>query len=263
MKPEMYTQFIEQLTHNLEADRRVWGLVACGSMAGTQHQPDEWSDHDFMVIVEPGAAEDFRNHLAWLPDAGEIVLVFRETQHAVKVVYPSGHLLEAAVFEPDEFPIVSLNAYRVLLDRADIAVEAARIQTQTTQRVQNGQHDDRHRFGQTLTNLLVGAGRYARGEKLSGHTFIKYYALGNLLPLLVKYGDTERRDIVDNLDVMRRFEFAFPAWGAELNAILLLEPPEAARQLLDLADRLLRDHLHDYPAAAVETIRRYLSDLPR
>lgn len=260
MKPQAYQQFIERLTRNLEADSRVLGLVACGSMAQNHHMPDAWSDHDFWVVAQPGTSESFRADLSWLPDHEEIVLSFRETSHGVKIVYREGHLLESAVFEPADLPSLRINAYRVLLDRSQVAEVMQRIAEQTAQTTSEWFQDDRHRFGQILTNLMVGVGRYARGEKLSGHAFIKQYALHNVLFLLAKYGDSARIETLDNLDPLRRFEFAFPEWGAEINAILLLEPPQAARQLLDLADRALRDRMTYYPAEGVTAIRRYLAE---
>lgn len=48
MDPNAYNQFTETLVGNLNRDERVLGLVAVGSMAATHHQPDEWSDHDFL-----------------------------------------------------------------------------------------------------------------------------------------------------------------------------------------------------------------------
>ncbi|MES1246605.1 MAG: hypothetical protein ABUS54_02900, partial [Actinomycetota bacterium] len=61
-------------------------LVAVGSMAERDSSPDAWSDHDFFVIAKPGEQERLRSQLGWLPEAGRIVLAFRETAHGVKVV---------------------------------------------------------------------------------------------------------------------------------------------------------------------------------
>ena len=97
-----YNRFTEELTRKLDDDPRVLGLVALGSMAQQDYQPDAWSDHDFFVITIQGVQEDMRQDLSWLPRADELVFQFRETEHGVKALYRGGHLLEFAVFNEDE-----------------------------------------------------------------------------------------------------------------------------------------------------------------
>ncbi len=252
MNPDAYQQFTEQLRKNLEKDDRVVGLVAFGSMAQTDHQPDEWSDHDFAVIVDSGQQDDFRQHLNWLPDSENIVFSHLETTHGLKVLYRSGHLIEFAVFDNEELYLARVNSYRVLLDRRNITgdLEKIRLASRSTPR------PDRYYIGQLLGHLQVGVGRYARGEKLSGHIFIKHYAVDDLLSLMEKYQpDTSR---LDNLDPFRRFEFVLPDIGAELNAILLLEPPQAAEELLTLFEREFQHRLPEYPQEAVRVVLNYI-----
>ncbi len=258
MNPKDYHQFTDTLIASLTADERVLGLVAAGSMAGTNHQPDAWSDHDFWIVTVPGAQEHFRTVYDWLPDAAGIVFAMRETGHGLKALYESGHLIEYAVFDPDELTVTRINAYRLLLDRADIAARLDAVRARTVEWSQSQRSDDGWLFGQFLTNLWVGVGRHRRGEKLSGHSFVKNQGIGHLLPLLVKHAPTERADLLDDIDPLRRFSFAFPELGAEINSLLLLETPACALGLLDLADRLLADRLPDYPAVAVAVIRRVI-----
>lgn len=253
MTPEQYHAFTEQLKQNLENDSRVIGLVAAGSMAQTHHQPDEWSDHDFFVIVESGQQEDFRQNLHWLPDSENIVLSYRETEHGLKVVFRNGHLIEFAVFDLQELRRVKVNAYRVLLDRNNIEQEVRQIQADSVSKPPS----DQFLVGQFLAHLMVGAGRYARGEQLSGHIFIKTYALTELLMLLAKHHDDVSR--LDNLDPLRRFEFVFPEIGQALNQILLLDPAQAAGKMLKLFEQQFANRLTDYPHEAVMVISDYLS----
>jgi hypothetical protein len=49
MDAEGYERFTGRLQDSLTADDRVLGLVALGSMARQDTQPDRWSDHDFFV----------------------------------------------------------------------------------------------------------------------------------------------------------------------------------------------------------------------
>jgi hypothetical protein len=53
MHLDAYNQFTQGLVDNLSANERVLGLVAVGSMAATHHQPDAWSDHDFLIVTTP------------------------------------------------------------------------------------------------------------------------------------------------------------------------------------------------------------------
>ena len=250
MNRQEYHAFTYQLQAVLQADERVMGLVAVGSMADISHAPDEWSDHDFFVITRQ--PEDFRSDLSWLPEATAILFSYRETAHGVKVVYDTGHLLEFAVFHPDELQLARVNDYRVLIDRADIRTTLAGLQQTTAQQATLA--DDHFLFGQLLTHLLVGTGRYARGEHLSGHIFIKHYAVADLLTLLARHLPTANHAELDNLDPFRRFERAYPVLGARINAALLLTPPQAAREILAMAEEHLA-HLPDYPGAALALLR--------
>ena len=94
-----YDAFAADLTAALEARPEVLGLVAAGSFASG---PDEWSDHDFLVIASPSATAALRADPSWLPHHERLVLHFRETAHGMKGVYDDGHLVEYAVFAPDE-----------------------------------------------------------------------------------------------------------------------------------------------------------------
>lgn len=257
-----YDAFTATLLANLRADPRVLGLIAAGSMAATDHAPDEYSDHDFWIVTEPGAQEHFRTVYDWLPHADAIGLVFRETAHGLKVLYTFGHLVEYAVFAPDELAITRLNSHRVLLDRADIAARVAEVVRRTAAEHTGQQADPAFHFGQFITNLWVGVGRHYRGEHLSGHKFVKFNAISHLLPLLATYVPARHPDRLDNIDPTRRFEQAYPALGAEINALLLWETPQAAAGLLALADRLLRAALPAYPVEAVAVVRRFIETPP-
>lgn len=113
MTPEAYSAFTEKLKESLSNDDRVLGLIAVGSMARVDYEPDQWSDHDFFVITRPGQQEFFRSNYSWLPPHRKIVFTFRETAHGVKVLYEDGHLLEFAVFDLEELYLARVNRVRV------------------------------------------------------------------------------------------------------------------------------------------------------
>jgi len=250
MDPEEYERFTRDLESRLEADPRVLGLVAVGSMARRDHLPDRWSDHDFFVVVAPGAQESFRSNLGWLPRHGEIAFSFRETAHGVKVVFRDGHLVEFAVFDPDELAVARINRYRALFDRERIGERLARVAAATAARA--SPPSDEWLVGQFLTNLLVGAGRHHRGERLSGRQLVETSALGHLVALLTKHTGSPETEKVDSLDPLRRFETAFPSLGRRLDAVVRLETPRAAGALLDIALEALPGRI---PSAAVAAVR--------
>ncbi|MEQ8677538.1 MAG: hypothetical protein RLP44_13935 [Aggregatilineales bacterium] len=249
-----YQQFTEQLRQSLEADSRVVGLVAAGSMANLARR-DRWSDHDFFVIVESGTQTDFRTNLQWLPDHERIVIAYQETEHGLKVIYDIGHVLEFAVFDMDELSLVKVNDYAVLLDRGNVAnvlVDVAQKSTEQTER------PDTYYWGQFLAHLIIGVGRYLRGEKTSGHMFVKVYALDDLLPLFVKYLDAPEKSRLDNLDVHRRFEAVFPQIADSLEQVLLLPVPQACLAYLELVKQSLGD-VEGFPAQGIQVAQDYIT----
>ncbi len=254
MTPEAYQEFTERLTENLRHDPRVLGLVAAGSMSRQDYQPDAYSDHDFFVIVQPGAQLEMRQNLAWLPDAAQIALAFQETAHGMKVVYENGHLLEFAVFDLQELLMARGNRVQVLLDKGDVAARVAQVVAQT----QAEETAVSHHVGQFITNLLVGVGRQRRGEQLSGHKFVKFNALHHLLPLLATHLPSANHSLLDNLDATRRFELAYPELGAEINELLLADTETAARGLLALAERELAAIWPEEMKRGTVVIRQFL-----
>jgi hypothetical protein len=260
MQLDQYRAFSATLTETLARDPRVVGLIALGSMAEQDYVPDQWSDHDFFVITAPGTQEAFRSDLSWLPDHGRIAFSFREDAHALRVIYDTGHILELVIFDEAEMDQAYANRYRVLIDRGAVTQRIAAAADRTAQRAQQGAGSDQLNMGMFLVNMLVGVGRYYRGERLSGHTFVKVYAQDHLLRLLAKYVPAPQHSLLDNLAPSRRFEQVYPELGAALDLIALLPPPAAATHLLDLAERSLSDSMPDFPAAHCAVVRRFLAD---
>jgi hypothetical protein len=254
MTPAEHQAFTARLVASLAADDGVLGLVTLGSTSGLPPAPDDFSDHDFFVVVRPGLQERYRTDLAWLPDAAEVAHSFRETAHGLKVLYRSGHLAEFAVFEPGELWLARVNRYAVPLDRAGLATRLAEVRAATVAAA-SAPPDERWQAGQLLTNLVVGAGRFARGERLSGHQLVRVGALHHLVPLLrgpLPAGASAR---LDDLDPFRRLEQALPAAAAELDAALRCPVPTAARALLAVA---LRARPELFAAEAVAAVERAL-----
>ena len=187
MNPQEYQAFTDALQRNLEPDLRVLGLMAAGSMAGCSHQPDEWSDHDFWMIVESDAVDWFAANTEWLPDNDHIVLFFRDAVHdGFTTIYESGHILEFAVSDHRGLLHAKINDHRLLIDRAGLAADLARMHNATNVEYNQILMDDRRLFGQFISNILIGIGRYRRGEKISSRQLITVSSLHALLRLMAE-----------------------------------------------------------------------------
>ena len=249
MHPDAYRAFTAELTDRLAADPRAIGLAAVGSMADRDYAPDEWSDHDFFVITQPGDQEELRADLSWLPRSETIALAFRETEHGLKVIYDDGHLLEFAVFDLDEIALAGVNRYRALLDRGGVEERMAHVAAHP-----RPPHDDVVLFGMLLSAALVAWGRAARGETLSGSFFV-LLGVTHLTRLLARHLPADAAPILDGLDPLRRFERVHPELGSELGAIVRLDPAEGGPALLDVLARELRGRLPSLPWAAADAVR--------
>jgi hypothetical protein len=246
--------FITALVTGLEADPHVVGLILVGSSAETTRR-DQWSDHDFLLVTDEGTPERYRTELTWLPESDQIGYWFRETPHGLKALYRSGLLVEFAVFDRAEFAGCAISHYSVPIDRGGIADMAAAIASRSLQ----PRAVDRLAEYRNLLSLLYSAtGRARRGERLSANVFVRNHATDHLLRLLRDLLPEDRRGQLDDLDVWRRFEKAEPGLGAEIDDALNRPVEEAARALLDIADRELRSRWPDCPSGESELIRRLL-----
>jgi len=256
MQADTYHTFTDQLTANLQNDNRVQGLVLLGSTANQSHPPDQWSDHDFFVITASGEQEDFRTRFDWLPDHDDIVLTVRETAHGLKVLYASGHLLEYAVFDLAEIALAKANDYRVAFDRGGVDAAMQAIVT-TPDAITYTPDNLRRDVAMFLCLLVVGAGRVARGEAISGQVFIRAYALSHLLAALTYVLEASDAAHLDNLDPYRRFERVFPQIGAEISIALNHDPIATALGLLNVYEHNLLDTV-GYSEKAVNAVRGFL-----
>ncbi|PJJ72797.1 hypothetical protein CLV46_2373 [Diaminobutyricimonas aerilata] len=249
-----FDAYTDALVASVASRADVLGLVLLGSGA-EPHRIDEWSDHDFYLVVDDGAAEDYRLDLSWLPDAERIVLAPRETEHGLKVVYDDGHVLEFAVATLGEVAGFGTNHWRVVLDRGEVepVIRAAAARSALLP-----EPDPARDIRLFLAQLLIGTGRARRGELLTAGESVRGHALKALLAVWRSRVDAEHPEHLDRLDVHRRFERVYPAAAAELAAASSSEPEPAARALLEIAERGLAPGWSEWPTEAVAAIRRRL-----
>lgn len=257
MQLKVYQALTNKLIENLQKEPQVLSLVLLGSTADQSHPPDEWSDHDFFVITESGMQEGFRMTLNWLPYPERIVLSVRETDHGLKILYNDGHILEFAVFDTAEIAIAKANDYVVVFDKGQITAAMAAIAVSTPPTTTYSDTIRQRDMGMFLSLLVVGSGRVARGELISGQLFIRSHALAHLLPVLASILPAKHPEKLDNLDTFRRFEQVYPEVGAQITSALHQRPVAAALALLDIFEAQTQ-HLPDYPSTASTTVRAFL-----
>jgi hypothetical protein len=234
-----YRRYLEHLTAWARRHPDVRGLVALGSTADRSRSPDAWSDHDVWVIVGPGTAAALRDDPGWLPEPERIVAHLVETRHGRSVIYDDGHLVEVAVFEEPELEVTVANDYRVLYDGGGIEERMAQIAARTAaaEKPEGGDVE----AGRLVVRLLIGLGRYGRGELLSANRLIRGLAVESLLATVARCVAAETAGVLDGLDPHRRFETAYPEPAERLHRAL-------SRPLVDLAQELV-DVARDVPEA--------------
>jgi lincosamide nucleotidyltransferase B/F len=262
MTPEAHAAFTAALLNRLDPDPDVLGVVLLGSSSGEPPAPDAFSDHDLFVVTRPGAQERFRTDLSWLPNAADLVLSFRETAHGVRALDRTGHLVEFAAFDLDELSLARVNRYSVPLDRADVRARMARVRQETAARTA-APPDARWLAGQFLVELLVGASRYGRGERISAHFRVRVGALQHLLGLVRLLATDDARARLDDLDVSRRIEAVVPDVARDIDAALLLPVPDCARALLAVGRRVAPDLVPPGVPGALEQVLARAEDATR
>ncbi len=250
-----FSAYLDRLIASLESRPEVTGLVLAGSTAD-RSRVDEWSDHDFLVVCDSlHAAEAMRADVSWLPEPDELVIVVRDTAHGVKGVYRDGHVLEFAVFGPDELRLAHANAFEVPLDRGGIYATMREVAARPKPGTELSPLQHAQLF---LTLVLIGVGRARRGETLTAGQFIRTHALAHLLALHRRVVPGANDPRLDDLDVYRRLEQVHPELAALIERALERDPETAARGLLYVAEASGIARWSEWPVEAAATVRQRL-----
>lgn len=229
-------------------DPRISGLVLFGSTADTT-RVDEWSDHDFAVIAAPEHVEALRADLSFLRDADRPLAVVREHHDGFKAVTADGRPMEFAVTDLDGLLGFEANDWAVRIGDEALRARMHGIAARPRRPI-----DVTGAATAVIVAILIGVGRYRRGERVSASTSVRGFA-GEHLASLIGACLRPAEDRHDDLDPHRRIEFSHPVAGGRL-ADLLDEPLEAcARGMLDLLEHALAPSIPDFPSAALEAVR--------
>jgi hypothetical protein len=225
-----YLELRNALETHVQQYDEVLALVWAGSAADTK-RIDAWSDHDFFLIVNDGHAERFRSDLFWLPMRESIAWEVRETDHGYKVVYRNGQVLEFAVFDRAELAAARVNHFALAFDKAEVEKVVRGVFTPNPP----SRYTPQANLEIFFTLLIIGVGRFRRGEVLSAGQFVRVYAVDHLLQAIKKTHDSSKAEARDGLDVYRRVEQEFPELGTQIGVAIAQDAESAAQALLGIA----------------------------
>ena len=252
---EAFLAFSTQLESNARSLDDCIGLTFLGSTAALE-RADEWSDHDFFLIVKPGTGEKHRKDLSWLPNFDDIAMATRETDHGLKVAYANGHILEFAVFEDAELELAAVTDYSVPVDKQDITPRMAAIAARPAPKPRAVERE----FELMLELIIIGVGRARRGETLMAGQFIRSYIVSNLLSIIsqtIESADASGKS-VDALNPFRRFELRYPQFAARIEESLQKDLDSAARGLLEILKDVFGAALTVSQRAKIAVVERRL-----
>ncbi|SFS15573.1 hypothetical protein SAMN04487846_3128 [Microbacterium sp. cf046] len=254
MSAERFEALTAGLANGVRARDGVFGLVLLGSASDSGAlRRDEWSDHDFFALIDPGRGVGVRPDLSWLPDQDRLVLTAREGEIGFVAVYDDGHVFEFAFSEVDELAGAMAGDATVVLDDS-VGSVAALIANAHATAAASDRFDPANDVRLVLVKLLIGVGRVRRGERLNGGQFIRTWAVQHLVRAIRgRYADrsTTLRDVIDP---MRRFETDFPEWGARIAELLERPAEDAACGLLQLTREVFEPGWSDFPSRAADAV---------
>ncbi|MCZ8523020.1 MULTISPECIES: hypothetical protein [Paenibacillus] len=216
-KTEKLLKRLDEIGKMLERKGGAEMLLGLGSVGMETGRLDDYSDLDFFVIVKPGNKERFIRQLDWLEEVHPLAYSFQNTKDGCKILFADGIYGEYAIFEERELENCHYAEGRVVwkdpsYTRADLAKPS-----QPAPRLREDSLD--HPLNEALTNLYVGLGRYARGEKLTATRFVQSYAVDSILSVLHLI-ETEEDYFPDAFGLERRLEKRYPRFAGILGEMI-------------------------------------------
>ena len=189
-------QTLEILSNAARNSPHAIALIGAGS-AGTEiARMDQYSDIDVLLVVEDGFSPGFINDNSWFGRDLPIVFAFRDTDHGNKALLENGVFLEFAIFTQAELAQNGIPGLRTIWSKSEFSLPELSAQQPIVREIS-------YYVDQALSNLLVGALRLRRGERLAALAMIERYALTNLL---LAYRVKHNLIIQDPFSIERRAE---------------------------------------------------------
>lgn len=236
-KTELLLQRLGEIGKSLERKGGALLLLGVGSVGAETERMDEFSDLDFFVIVKPGEKNRYIDQLDWLEEVHPLAYAFKNSDLGYKVLFEDGIFGEYAVFEEWELANASYTGGRVIwkdpmYGNMEIANPSSPIPSPKRDSLD-------FPLNEALTNLYVGLGRYARGERLSATRFIQGYAVDRILSVLHLL-EPEVDYFPDPFGNERRVEKRFPRF-AEIAGDMIQgydRVPESALRILNFIEEV-------------------------
>lgn len=236
-KKQLLLQRLDEIGKTLETKGDVLALFGLGSVGVETDRIDEYSDLDFFVVVTPGNKEKYINHVDWLEETYPLAYYFKNCDIGYKILFEDGIYGEFAIFEESELDSAQYTGGRMVWKDPSYTNEGIVSGKATIPSRKSSSID--HVVGEALTNLYVGLGRYARGEKLSALRFIEGYPIDGLMSVLHLL-EPEVDYYPDVFGNERRVERRFPKFAGAVGGMLqgYDRIPESAIYLLNYLEEI-------------------------
>ena len=195
-KLQIIQETLESLAWAAQKSSHAIALVGAGSAGAEIARMDQYSDIDFFLIVEDGFSSGFVNDNSWFGRDLPIVFAFRDTDHGNKALLENGVFLEFAIFTQAELAQNGIPGLRTIWSKSGFSLPDLSAKQPIVREVS-------FYVDQALSNLLVGALRLHRGERLAALAMIERYALTNLL---TAYRVKNNLTVQDPFNIERRAE---------------------------------------------------------
>lgn len=228
---------LDAIGQSLERSGHALALIGLGSVGAELARLDAYSDLDFFAVVEPGYKQRYIDNLDWLSSLCPVAYAFRNSQDGYKLLFADCIFCEFAVFEPEELSRIPFSPGRVVWKQPHIPAEIAFPAVAGASSAAQPSPVE-WLVGEAVTNLLVGLGRFRRGEKLSAARFIQGYAVDRILDLAASLAQ-EKDGLRDRFASERRFEQRYPQIAAHLPQFVqgYERSPESALAILGFLEQ--------------------------
>ncbi|WP_256759959.1 hypothetical protein [Cohnella sp. WQ 127256] len=216
-RKDLLLQRLDEIGLSLERNGGAHLLLGLGSVGVEMDRIDEYSDLDFYVIVMPGQKSRYLDQLDWLEEVHPLAYSFRNASVGYKILFEDGIYGEYAIFEESEMASSSYSEGRIVWKEpsyTNVGISKSSKQEPSLRKASL-----EHPLNEALTNLYVGLGRYARGEKLSGMRFVQGYAVDSILSVLHLL-EQEVEYFPDQFGNERRLEKRHPQFAERIGDML-------------------------------------------
>jgi lincosamide nucleotidyltransferase B/F len=235
LRTELLLQRLDEIGETLGRKGGALLLLGVGSVGVELERMDEYSDLDFFVIVEAGQKDRYIDRLDWLEETYPLAYAFKNSDVGCKILFEDGIYGEYAIFEERELTDAAYTEGRVvwkdpLYSNTAIAKPRRALPSQKCDALD-------FPLNEALTNLYVGLGRYARGERLSAARFIQGHAIDRILSVLHLL-EPEVVYYPDPFGNERRLEKRYPGFAEKLGGMLqgYDRVPESALCILEFIE---------------------------